>query len=77
MMRRKVSAIGSESSKPLIMHWNGKKWTPVSIAGGAWLSGLAGVSANNVWAVGNIDGHGSGRGAAIVHWNGKAWSLSS
>jgi hypothetical protein len=67
----------AETGSGRLLRWNGKAWISVSIAGGAWLTGVSGVSADNVWAVGNFEGYGSGKGAAIYHWNGKAWTRSA
>src|SRR5207302_5459658 len=39
------------------------------------LSGVAAVSANDVWAVGNSGSQKSGGQALIEHWNGSTWSV--
>jgi hypothetical protein len=39
------------------------------------LSGVAAVSANDVWAVGNSGDQKSGGQALIEHWNGSHWSV--
>jgi hypothetical protein len=61
----------------LIEHWNGSTWSVVPSpnlgSGLNQLNGVAAISANDVWAVGNtllggvID-------TQIEHWNGSTWS---
>jgi hypothetical protein len=78
--KRKIllaAATALETGVGRLLRWNGKAWISASIAGGAWLTAVAGTSADNVWAVGNSGGYGSGKGAAIYHWNGKAWTRSA
>lgn len=68
-----VWAVGSTGSGALILHWDGRKWSPAklpSLSPGSSLDGVAGTSARNVWAVGN---GGSDDMSLILHWNGKAW----
>jgi hypothetical protein len=66
------------ASRTLAEHWNGKTWkrvtSPSPEGNGAGLSGVAAVSAHNVWAVG-CSGCGIGGFAQslIEHWNGKSW----
>jgi hypothetical protein len=67
----------------LIEHWNGSAWSVIPspnptppLSGGPVsneLYGVAAVSANDVWAVGQSVDFGAGR-TLMVHWNGTAWS---
>jgi hypothetical protein len=62
--------------EPLIEHFNGTAWSvvpsaPIAITGSDFLSGVAAVSANNVWAVGRTGEHST---PLIEHWNGTAWT---
>lgn len=67
---------GETCTVPLMEHWDGKSWSIV--AGPAitgifceTLSGVAAVSATDIWAVG-------GKASAFVeHWNGTSWSIVS
>jgi hypothetical protein len=69
--------------RTLIERWNGNSWSVVPspnptppLSGGPVsneLFGVAAVSANDVWAVGQSVDYGAGR-TLIVHWNGSAWS---
>lgn len=76
-----VSHDSSSALQGLIEHWNGKQWSIVPNPGAsasvqAQLSGVAAVSANNVWAVGNIERDPrSGIKTLIEHWDGKQWSI--
>ena len=71
-------ACGASTCRPVILLWNGKKWSfkaTAKIAGmkDGYLFGLSAPSAKNAWAVGS-DTTSSGDFALIEHWNGKAWS---
>ena len=73
------SAIGGST---LIEHWNGNGWSVVpSPTPGAYptLSGVAGRSASDVYAVGtNLPSvNGGPEQAMILRWNGTAWSVDS
>jgi hypothetical protein len=65
---------GGSIQRPLIEHWNGSHWqiapSPAVGKDGGWLTGLAALSARNVWAVG-----GRPAGALIEHWSGGKWRL--
>jgi len=65
-------------SRTLVLHWDGRNWarqvTPDPDPSGDVLSGVAGASPSNVWAVGQSkesSGHESG---LILHWNGVIWT---
>ncbi len=49
--------------------------SPDGSNGGSGLSGVAAISASDVWAVGNSGSQASGQVTVIEHWNGTAWSL--
>ncbi len=76
----------SVSESPLIEHWDGKIWQPVSSPalanGNGQLAAVAAISTNNVWAVGyrfpNTTGGSSvnsGRRTLVEHWDGKSWQI--
>jgi len=55
----------------LIEHWDGNAWTIVQDATSiGWLTSVAAVAPDNVWAVGSTDYIGKG---LILHWNGSTW----
>ena len=62
----------SNKNEQLIEHWDGKTWTivanPTISQGDSALSGVAAISASDVWAVG---------GPLIEHWDGVAWKVVS
>ena len=64
--------------KMLVEHWNGKTWkvqpSPSPSGSGTYpsLSGVAVVSASDVWAVGSYS-KGSNEKTWVERWNGKAW----
>src|SRR5437868_2907408 len=74
-----VWAVGSseaDTNAPLhtlVEHWNGSAWSVVSSPNRGPdnnnLTGVAALSANDVWAVGS-DGK-----TLVEHWNGSAWSI--
>lgn len=65
----------------LIEHWNGTKWSVVPGANPGMnsdsLSGVAAVSANNVWAVGQYVDSSNNLKTLIEHWDGIKWSVVS
>ena len=67
-----ATGIGTLHLRPVMLAWNGTAWKRVSTPDGTVLgrlSGVAAVSATNVWAVGGTAAH----GALILHWNGRTW----
>jgi len=66
-------------SKILILHWDGRKWSPVTVPHVSYgeLLAISAVSRGNVWAVGYVsnafdqDVH-----YLVLHWNGKTWLRS-
>jgi|GEM_PF-1134893 len=77
-----VGATGAPGQPPasqtLTMHWDGSQWSivnsPSPSAGRDVLYGVAGASANDVWAVGATGNPGSGQ-TLTMRWNGSAWSV--
>jgi hypothetical protein len=64
----------------LIEHWNGTRWSIVASPNGSngapqfnFLSGVAVVSANDIWAVGSF--FSDEDNTLTLHWNGIAWSV--
>lgn len=81
-------AVGVGSSGPngpLVVHWDGTKWSTVSTptsAPGTFLNddsllGVAAASPNDIWAVGGnpVQSCGSAAPVLIEHWNGTKWSV--
>jgi hypothetical protein len=71
-----VGTVGT-ASNPLIVHWNGSKWSsvPTGAPANTFLHAVAASSGSNAWALGEIS-TGSGR-TVILHWNGRAWKQVS
>ncbi len=70
----------SNNKRTLVEHWDGKSWSIVASpnVGSNYnaLSGVKAVTANNVWAVGDVyDFHSNIDQTLIEHWNGSAWSV--
>ena len=65
-------------SRTLIEHWDGVQWNLVSSpnenSNNNELWDIGGISANDVWAVGNYSGGGP-TFTLIEHWNGVQWNL--
>jgi hypothetical protein len=73
-----IAAYGTE--KTLVEHWNGTAWTIVPSQNlgtdANFLYGVAAISANDVWAVGEGHSHDISSGVTMAeHWNGAAWSI--
>jgi hypothetical protein len=69
-------------SQTLIERWNGTTWSTVSSpdlgTGNNYLSGVAAVSASDIWAVGIYGPTSSGPGQTLIeHWNGTTWEVVS
>src|SRR5437899_949601 len=66
-------------TQTLIEHWDGSQWTMVSSPNPGSvrdeLYGVAAISANDVWAVGDsFNGGNSNNLTLIEHWDGTSWS---
>jgi hypothetical protein len=76
-------AVGSGPANPLILHWNGHRWTPARLPtlpfcddSSCYLTGVAATSPSNAWAVGvNLmpSQEESTSSGFTLHWNGRAW----
>ncbi len=69
-----------EQLQTLIAHWDGTKWSVVQSPNRASLnnelSGVAAVSANDIWAVGSAIDNSSGTAQTLIeHWDGTQWSI--
>jgi hypothetical protein len=66
-----TSPFYSGSGLPLFEHWDGTAWhvVPSPEVGGGQLWGLAAVSSNDVWAVGQL----TVNATLVEHWDGTAW----
>ena len=80
-----VGHSGDPSSIPLqtlTMHWDSTRWSIVpspspGTYNGNVLNAVAGVSSNDVWAVGWYQSSSAGQegGALTMHWNGTQWTI--
>lgn len=65
------------SRQPLLLHWNGSKWSiipgPSFIPQNGVLNGITALSAQDIWAVGALTT--PANTALIEHWNGSQWSI--
>jgi hypothetical protein len=75
-----IWAVGTSGSgsgfSTLIEHWNGTAWSvvpgaPLLATGFNFLTGVAAVSASDVWAVGRMFRHPT---PVIEHWDGTGWA---
>jgi hypothetical protein len=67
-------AVGKTGIVPrtnLAVHWDGRQWQQSNVPGGAGLSDVAAIAANDVWTVGTGR---IGAGGFTAHWNGHDWS---
>jgi hypothetical protein len=71
--------ISASQTRTLIEHWNGSSWTqlptPSPSSTNSFLTGIAAVSADDIWAVGYYsDDVSDVQQTLILHWNGTAWT---
>jgi len=74
-------AVGNTASvaEPLTEHWDGVSWSVVPSQGvrkDHYLTGIAALDSNDVWAVGWDKTGGARRGSKtlVEHWNGDQWT---
>ncbi len=70
---------GSGAGMTLFEHWNGVRWsvvTPPSTPNAVdpYITGLAALGPNDVWAVGTTSGQ-APRKTLVEHWNGSSWNV--
>src|SRR5207248_559365 len=73
--------VAADTSKTLILHWNGSKWSivPSPNAGlaprGDHLGAIAVISANDIWTVGasTANSDTGDQRTLIEHWDGTQW----
>jgi len=72
--RDDIWAVGTDGeSKPVVLHWDGRKWRRASIPrlrASAGLSTVAAISSHDVWAVGQV-----GTRPLAMHWDGRRWQV--
>jgi hypothetical protein len=66
--------------RPLILHWNGKRWKAVpspalNTNDNAALNGVVAFAKDNVWAVGYQPATNGAVLTLVEHWNGTSWSV--
>ena len=71
--------LAASQTRTLIEHWNGSSWTqlptPSPSSNNSFLTGIAAVSADDIWAVGYYsDDVSDVQQTLILHWNGTAWT---
>jgi len=72
-----VGAKGDVGS-PLILHWNGTRWSsvPTGAPARSVMFAVAASSAGNAWALA-LDPVNASSSTVILHWNGRAWKRVS
>ena len=74
------TSMRTNSFAPLIIHWNGQQWARVRAAPvpgyiATELLGVAAVSPNDAWAVGEAENTANQIRTVTEHWNGSTWTL--
>ena len=77
---RRQDTVSPHYNRTLVEHWNGTAWSVVSSPNGgttnAELLGVAVVSANDVWAVGDYSASGPMYQRTLIeHWDGATWTV--
>jgi hypothetical protein len=70
-----AKAVEGKGTNLLILHWNGRKWSPVQNIQPVWgwLDAVTAVSASDVWAVGEYTPSSNDHRVLVMHWDGKSW----
>ncbi len=69
-------AVGNNAQTPVIVHWNGSKWSSVTagVPAAAALEAVAASSPANAWVLGSTRPAGSKWSTPVIlQWNGRAW----
>jgi hypothetical protein len=70
-----VWAVGSLDRKPLVLHFDGKAWTPVAdlpaVADGGEFNTVVATGPHDVWAAGDA---GWASGPLVEHFDGRSWT---
>jgi hypothetical protein len=74
-------AAESSGSTLQLIHWNGKRWSSLSVTGwpaNGTLSRISGTSSSNIWCVGSAYNDSSEVSTPIeLHFNGTSWKVST
>jgi hypothetical protein len=67
-------------NRPLVEHWDGSSWTVVPSPSGSGVTsqllGVAAVSANDIWAVGDASAPAPTYVQTLIeHWDGSSWTI--
>lgn len=68
----------NQRGRSLVEHWDGQKWDNLAFPGPlantlAGVENIKAVSANDIWAVGSIEGSQGQSLILILHWDGTSW----
>lgn len=69
--------VAGGSDQPLVLHWNGTRWSRVtspSFKAAELLSAVGASSRSNAWIVGRTSSLADGK-TLTLHWNGTSWKL--
>jgi hypothetical protein len=66
-----VGSVGTDPSRPVAAHWNGRSWRRTAMPPGlsSYLIAVSADSPQDAWAV-------SGLGGYVLHWQGTGWSVA-
>lgn len=71
-----ISDTSHNVALPLMLHWDGVRWTRISVPSpenDSWLDALQVVSTTDIWAAGATGTN----GIFLEHWDGKTWQMVS
>jgi hypothetical protein len=72
---------GNAGARPLVEHWNGSRWTIVTIPtvvstwNNQYLEGVSSKATSDVWVVGTQQPNLYNFAGLVEHWNGNAWTV--
>jgi DNA-binding beta-propeller fold protein YncE len=72
-----VGSVTGQSARPVVVHWNGRRWqtaTLPALGQAGTLVAVAARTANDVWAGGGFDDATGAGWALALHYNGHVWT---
>jgi hypothetical protein len=71
------------AAAPYAAHFNGHRWSAVTVPGAGEITSVSAVTSSNMWAVtgtsavgADFGAGGSGQASTVLHWTGSKWQIA-